>query len=75
MNERDIILPDGSIYRPDKVILTEDKTIVIDYKTGKRKPEHKQQIKNYGEILEQMGYKNIELNLFYINEPEAEVVK
>lgn len=73
-NEKDIILPDGSVHRPDKIILKGDKTIVVDYKSGKRKPEHKEQIKKYGEILAQMGFKDIEMNLFYINELEIEAV-
>ena len=75
MNEREIILPDGSIYRPDKVILNTDKAIVIDYKSGTKKTEHTTQIRSYGEILSQMGYKQIEMNLFYLNDLQIEVVK
>jgi ATP-dependent exoDNAse (exonuclease V) beta subunit len=75
MNERDIILPNGSLYRPDKVIIDGDKAVIVDYKSGGKKSEHVKQIKTYGEILGKMGYKNIEMNLLYINEMQIEVVK
>ncbi len=75
MNERDIILPDGSLYRPDKVILKENSTIIIDYKSGSSKAEHKEQINVYGDILGRMGYKNIEKYLYYINDKKIEAIK
>ena len=74
MNERDIILTDGSIYRPDKVIINNDKAVIVDYKTGGKKDEHIKQIKRYGEILGEMGFKEIEMNLFYLNELKIETV-
>lgn len=74
MNERDIILPDGSMYRPDKVIINDTKAVIIDYKTGWKKDEHIKQIKQYGEILSKMGFKQIEMNLFYLNDLKIETV-
>lgn len=74
MNERDIILVDGSIYRPDKVIIDGDRAIIVDYKSGGRKSEHTEQIRSYGEILRKMGYKHIEMNLFYLNDLKIETV-
>ena len=74
MNERDIILTDGSIYRPDKVIINNDKAVIVDYKSGGKKDEHIKQIKRYGEILGEMGFKEIEMNLFYLNELKIETV-
>lgn len=74
MNERDIILSDGSIYRPDKVIIDGDRAIIVDYKSGGRKSEHTEQIRSYGEILRKMGYKHIEMNLFYLNDLKIETV-
>jgi len=35
-NEKDILLADGSILRPDRVVISGDKIVVIDYKTGGR---------------------------------------
>ena len=75
MNERDIILPDGSLYRPDKVIIKGNKAVIIDYKTGLKKPEHKTQISSYGDIISRMGYKEIEMYLYYINDQKIDSVK
>lgn len=74
MNERDIILPGGNMYRPDRVIIDDEDAVVIDYKTGGKSNEHKVQIKRYGEILGKMGYKNVKMNLLYINELQIEEV-
>lgn len=67
MNEKEIVLPDGTILRPDRVMLGEYETIVIDYKTGKPHKSHEYQIRKYGNTLKQMGYPAVELYLFYIS--------
>lgn len=74
MNERDIILTDGSIYRPDKVIIDADKAVIIDYKTGGKKEVHEKQIRSYGEIIRKMGFKQVEMNLFYLNDLKIETI-
>lgn len=71
--ESEVILPDGKIYKPDRVLLKDKKAIVIDYKTGKQRKEHKTQIAQYAEVLSEMGYEEIEKYLFYV--PGREVVK
>ena len=53
--ERDILSPDGSIFRPDRVIRKEGKSIIVDFKTGKRKEEHQEQISRYKTLLAQLG--------------------
>lgn len=53
--ERDILSPDGSIFRPDRVIAKLGKSIIIDFKTGKRKDEHQLQISRYKTLLNQLG--------------------
>ncbi|MBA3899135.1 MAG: UvrD-helicase domain-containing protein [Bacteroidetes bacterium] len=66
INEREILKPDGSIYRPDKVIIKEKETIIIDFKTGKKQEEkHKQQLEDYAQALKEMDYLNIKRYLFY----------
>lgn len=73
MNERDIVVPANKIrernkftYRPDKVIIENENASVIDFKTGGMRETHKAQIREYGDILAEMGYK-VRLNLLYIN--------
>lgn len=75
MNERDILLQNGKIYRPDKVVIYDNTTVIIDFKSGIKLKEHEDQIKFYGSILSDMGFKNIELYLYYITENKIINVK
>lgn len=68
MNENDIIMPGGLIYRPDKVIIKNDTALIIDFKSGIRLQEHEKQLKQYGNVLLEMGYKKIEMYLYYLTE-------
>ena len=56
---------DGSTYIPDRLLFSEGKTVVVDYKTGNPDSSHILQIKNYASVLKQMGYDNIEKYLIY----------
>lgn len=72
-NETELILPGGSLYKPDRVLLKDLKAIVIDYKTGKHNKENVKQVNEYADILSNMGYTDIEKYLFYL--PERKIVK
>jgi ATP-dependent exoDNAse (exonuclease V) beta subunit len=65
--ETEILLKDGDVYVPDRVIFNNNKLVVIDYKTGSisNMDKHKSQLINYASILKQMGYDNIKLILIY----------
>lgn len=67
-NERSILLQNGESYQPDRVVVKNNQTIVIDYKTGEREEKHKEQITNYRNLLAQMGYQNISAQLLYVND-------
>lgn len=67
-NERSILLESGESYQPDRVVVKENKTYLVDYKTGERESKHIEQIDNYRNILNQMGYQNINAQLLYIKE-------
>jgi ATP-dependent helicase/nuclease subunit A len=67
-NERELLLPDGQTMRPDRVIVHNNKALVIDYKTGAREKRHEEQVCRYAEVLEAMGYSPVEKYLLYINE-------
>jgi ATP-dependent exoDNAse (exonuclease V) beta subunit len=47
LNERDIVLEDGRIIRPDRVIQYENEWQVIDFKTGSPRPHHLTQVQEY----------------------------
>ncbi|MFI5211295.1 MAG: UvrD-helicase domain-containing protein [Ignavibacteria bacterium] len=75
MNEAEILLPGGEIYRPDRVMLGKNEVIIVDYKSGSEKAEHKEQLDQYAEVMKEMGYQNIEKYLFYIMQRKAVRVK
>jgi len=64
---------EGHYLRADRVVLADNKLIIIDYKTGERKPAHKKQITAYADGYSRLGYKNIEKKLIYLI-PEVEVI-
>lgn len=72
--EKDILLPDGSVFRPDRVLIHENKAVVIDYKTGQPEKAHQSQVQKYAKILQQMGYSEVEGYLLYLEEPGVEKV-
>lgn len=73
LNESAIVSETGQSYRPDKIILTPDKqAIVIDYKTGKQRKSHQKQIREYGQLLRELGF-STSLNLLYMRETEVVV--
>ena len=65
-SESEIILPDGRLYRPDRIMLEENSTIVIDFKTGSFLKSHEEQVKQYIDVLEQMSYPNVTGVLLYL---------
>ena len=67
MNERSILYR-GREYRPDRVVICQNKTMVIDYKTGKPEAKHREQVNAYCQLLRQMNYPNVEGSLLYIED-------
>ncbi|MCJ7465758.1 MAG: UvrD-helicase domain-containing protein [Maribacter sp.] len=68
LNERDIITNDGFVLRPDRIVLKNKLVTLIDYKTGKENEAYRDQLKNYTETLESMGYEVENKIIVYINE-------
>ncbi|MGE3824268.1 MAG: UvrD-helicase domain-containing protein, partial [Bacteroidia bacterium] len=64
--EAEILLNDGTWLRPDRVIITGNAATVIDFKTGKEKPEHQEQLARYAEKLKEMGFERVEERLIYV---------
>ncbi|MGB0375667.1 MAG: UvrD-helicase domain-containing protein [Flavobacteriaceae bacterium] len=54
-NERELLLPDGSIIRPDRLQQTSEGWVLIDYKTGVKRSEHLRQMHHYSSAVEAMG--------------------
>lgn len=68
--ETAILLKTGESYKPDRVIIRENDTIIVDYKTGKKEEKHNKQLENYKILLSEMGYTNIKSYLLYIKDKE-----
>jgi ATP-dependent exoDNAse (exonuclease V) beta subunit len=68
--EVDLLCPDGKIIRPDRVNKIGDALQVIDFKTGKQKPEHHDQINRYKQALIDMGYQVTKGVLIYLETGE-----
>jgi ATP-dependent exoDNAse (exonuclease V) beta subunit len=67
-NEAEILVAKGGAFRPDRIIYAGDRTVILDYKTGKETPSHHEQVENYASILKEMGEKNVEKYLVYTDE-------
>ena len=74
-NEQEIIIPgDDTIRRPDRVMTSGNRAVVVDYKFGVPKEEHRQQIRSYCRLLGGMGYPHTEGFLWYVSRGEIERV-
>jgi hypothetical protein len=67
LNEREI-LANGHISIPDRVMIKDNKAIIIDYKREQKDIKHHKQIKNYAKLLADMGYDKIEMYLLYTDD-------
>lgn len=65
IDEHPILLPSGKMLRPDKVIVRDQDVIVLDFKTGKKDPEHEVQVWNYKKNLEAIFNKKVVPMLYY----------
>ena len=70
--ENDIIIPSSEgrfvSCRPDRVLISGDRAVVIDYKFGMSKSGHLKQIGGYVGVLHDMGYVNVEGYVWYVLE-------
>lgn len=70
--EREILLPSGNIYRPDRVMMSDKETIVLDYKFGEKKQQqHKKKVSQYLNQIKKMGYPNPKGFVWYVNQMEV----
>jgi ATP-dependent exoDNAse (exonuclease V) beta subunit len=54
--------------RPDRVLISDNFTQVIDFKFGEARDAHKKQVKQYMQLLEDMKYPGVEGYLWYVKE-------
>jgi ATP-dependent exoDNAse (exonuclease V) beta subunit len=67
MTEAEILLPSGITRRPDRVLLRDGRTIIIDFKFGEENPAYFHQVKQYKTIISEMGYDAVEGFIWYVD--------
>ncbi len=70
-NEYTIISSDGSEHRPDRVITDGKETIVIDFKFGSQAGKHKEQVREYINMLRQMGMPGVKGFIWYVTQDQV----
>ncbi|RXK52196.1 UvrD-helicase domain-containing protein [Aquirufa rosea] len=71
MSEQEILMSNGQILRPDRVIKKNNALVVVDYKTSHKKEEHISQVKNYCEVFKSMGFTEVSGALIYTETKEV----
>ncbi|WP_282048607.1 UvrD-helicase domain-containing protein [Maribacter aquivivus] len=67
LNERDLLMADGTVQRPDRVVIKNNHATIIDYKTGEQNPKYHHQINTYAQSFSNMGYTIDHKIIVYIN--------
>lgn len=73
LNERTLI--GKEILRPDRIVVEPQQITIIDYKTGKFNKTHENQVIDYMQLINNMGYKTTKGFLVYTETPEVVEVK
>ena len=60
--------------RPDRVMTDGKETHVVDFKFGRPKPEYQEQVREYMQLLQQMGHPNVKGWLWYVYSNKIEEV-
>ncbi|MEC4112726.1 UvrD-helicase domain-containing protein [Myroides pelagicus] len=67
-NERAILSTARKNIIPDRVVVQGRQAMVLDYKTGKEEEKYKEQVQQYAQALEEMGYDVVKKVLLYTGE-------
>lgn len=57
--------------RPDRVVKNGEKMTVIDFKFGTQRDEYKRQVRQYMQLLKEMGYEHVDGYLWYVYKNEV----
>ncbi|SDH97645.1 ATP-dependent exoDNAse (exonuclease V) beta subunit (contains helicase and exonuclease domains) [Chryseobacterium taeanense] len=69
INEKDIMISEkgeSRVYRPDRILKSNEGYIIVDFKTGEESAKNERQIENYKHILETLGKKVLKTQLIYL---------
>ncbi len=71
LNESTLIDETGGMHRPDRVVISGGKVIIIDYKFGEHYRRYEHQLRSYAELWRRMGYTDVSAFLWYVNTDEV----
>jgi len=60
------LLSKKGTFRPDRVIISGDSVIVVDFKTGREKDSDIIQVEEYKSLIKDMGYRDVRGVIFYL---------
>jgi len=63
--EQPLLLPDGAVLRPDRLMIDKNKITILDYKTGEPNEKHDEQLLSYAKVLTEAGYEVEGCFLYY----------
>lgn len=69
INEKDIMISENGeskIYRPDRILKSDEGYIIVDFKTGEVSEKNDRQIETYKNVLESLGRSVIKTQLIYL---------
>lgn len=69
INEKDIMISErgiSKIYRPDRILKSNEGYIIVDFKTGMETEKNEKQIETYKSVLENLGMKVLKTQLIYL---------
>lgn len=77
LNESDIVLPNGQVRRPDRVMIKDKKVVVVDYKFGSDENlgKHQKQVLGYMNLIGQMGFQDVEGYVWYVQNHQIDEVR
>ncbi len=70
-NEAELMDTDGSICRPDRVVISGNKVSVIDFKFGEHHLKYERQVRRYADMWRRMGYPDVSAYLWYVHTGEV----
>ncbi len=71
LNESTLIDGKGGMHRPDRVVISDGKVIIIDYKFGEHYRKYERQLRGYAELWRRMGYTDVSAFLWYVHTDEV----
>jgi ATP-dependent exoDNAse (exonuclease V) beta subunit len=72
--EQGILLPGGKQKRPDRIILREIESIIVDFKTGEEQEKYGLQVRGYMDLVQKLTQKPVKGYLCYLETGKIETV-